>query len=95
MQTADERRNAERQMRTLEAARGPAREGESKAMNDARIRKQDIRSGERYLATVTGRQVTVCIISAHSRGGWWAENEQTGRTVRIKAGAHLTELADA
>jgi hypothetical protein len=45
--------------------------------------------GERYLTTVTGKQAVVRIVSRHSRGGWWAENENTGRMVRIRTTTNL------
>jgi hypothetical protein len=61
-----------------------------KARSDTPRRR--VRVGGRYEAVVTGRFVVVRIISAHSLGGWWAQNESTGRTVWIKRARQLTHI---
>ena len=53
------------------------------------MKKDQIQIGGRYLAKVSGRLTTVCIMQANPISGWDAINKETGRGVRVKTAARL------
>jgi hypothetical protein len=53
---------------------------------------KDVKIGGRYKAKVSNVVTTVQIISKSLSGGWVAENEATGRRVRIKSGQRLRSV---
>jgi hypothetical protein len=57
------------------------------------VQAQHVKLHELYEAKVSGRPVVVRTVSKESRGGWWAINLKTGRTVRIKTARRLSPLS--
>ena len=53
------------------------------------MRKAEVKIGFRYWAKVSDRVVPVRILSTHNVKGWYAVNENTGRTVYIRSAARL------
>lgn len=59
------------------------------------MKKAQVKIGGRYTAKISGNIVTVRIKSINRYGGWDAQNESTGRLVRIKSAAKLRAEVDA
>jgi hypothetical protein len=57
------------------------------------MRNADVVIGGRYLAKVSGTVQTVKIMAVHSLGGWLAQNESSGRSIRIKSARRLRGVA--
>jgi hypothetical protein len=53
------------------------------------MKAKDVKVGERYIARVSGSLTTVRITGPNSCGGYWAVNEKTGKTVRIRSAQRL------
>jgi hypothetical protein len=56
------------------------------------IKKADVVVGNRYVAKISGKLTIVKLISDARPRGWVAQNENTGREVRIKSAAKLRLL---
>lgn len=54
------------------------------------MKAAEVRIGDRYIAKVSKKIVTVRIVDkSRYRNGWEAVNEATGRTIHIKTAARL------
>lgn len=54
--------------------------------------KRDVEIGGVYLAKVSDKIVKVRIEGESPNGGWFATNTATGREVRIRTAARLTQI---
>jgi hypothetical protein len=55
------------------------------------MRKADVQVGGIYRAKVSGRVVDVLLLRECSFGGWYAQNVETRREIRIKSAQRLRE----
>ena len=51
--------------------------------------KREVEVGKTYIAKVSGKLVTIKLISVSQYGGWNAINESSKREIRIKSAARL------
>ena len=58
------------------------------------MKKHEIQIGGRYVAKVSGRLTTICIVQASPLGGWSAINVATGRGVRVRTAARLRRVVN-
>ena len=58
------------------------------------MKKNEITIGGRYVAKVSGKLTTVCVVQANPMGGWDAINKETGRGVRVRTAARLRRRVD-
>lgn len=54
--------------------------------------KRDVDLGGVYLAKVSNKTVKVRIARTSPNGGWFATNMETGREVRVRTAARLTQI---
>ncbi len=57
------------------------------------MKKNEVKTGGLYLATVSDKLVTVRIDGTNSHGGWNATNTRTGKRIRIKSAQRLRGVA--